>query len=357
MVRSTVTMPHKFVIPKPQAKVNVLGKVKAITYRCSVSTEHGACKADEGALYRHEFKQNFPLLAYGNDKYHFLCRVKFHDGFFKKGIDDLDDGENKMCSVIVKDPNPSEYKVVGELTRVDLTNGRAFAFSNSILCVNKAGDRLFIVDAGKITKENPITPFPELGETPSTFKQEVGRAYWSMLHNFCKIYDPSTMKQVAKNVVEEMIAHYPCSECGRHGMEYIKQNPPNYDSKEALAKWSWSFHNAVNKGIGKAGDYKWEDVEKEIGVNGCHDGTCQIHNVPDGLVLWTQEGCSHCKRMKETLGSIKYREIDALKYNKMTGMPQIEGTPYLELRKNGQVVNSHLGAMSLSEVKEFLGEN
>lgn len=348
---------HKFHVPKPKKSVNVLGKVKAITYRCSVETEHGACKADEGSVYRHEFKQNFPLLAYDNDKFHFLCRVKFHDGFFKKGIDDLDEGEKQMCSVIAKDPNPAEYKVIGELTRVDLTNGRAFSFSGAVLCVNKEGDRLFVVDKGTITKENPVATFPDLDTASPTFKQEVGRAYWNMLHNFCKIYEPSTMKNTAKSMVEELLSHYPCSECGKHGVEYVKKNPPNYDDKEAFAQWSWSFHNAINKSIGKAGDYKWEDVKKELSLGGCHDGACQIHSVPDGLVLWTQEGCSHCKRMKENMGNIAYKELNALDYHKQTGLPQIEGTPYLEIRKNGQVVNSHLGTMSQDEIKKFMGEN
>jgi hypothetical protein len=150
-----------------------LGRIAAITYSCDIPTARGLCKANKGELFRHEWKTNRPILAANDErtKYHILCKVNFKDGGlmdgFKTGIDDYS-GSSPSCEIVPVVPNPGNLDIVGELKLVEMADGeKNYTFNGALLCVSKAGDRLFILDKrdamkvkGVHVKNNPPAPTP-----------------------------------------------------------------------------------------------------------------------------------------------------------------------------------------------------
>ena len=59
--------------------------------------------------------------------------------------------------------------------------------------------------------------------------------------------------------VEALLNKLPCKKCRDHAMEYLRDNPiENFKSIKdkdgeliGMFKWSWMFHNAVNKRLNK----------------------------------------------------------------------------------------------------------
>lgn len=53
--------------------------------------------------------------------------------------------------------------------------------------------------------------------------------------------------------IRDLTSSLPCEDCRKHAVKYVKDFPPEryLEEKDGLFRWSWIFHNAVNRRLGK----------------------------------------------------------------------------------------------------------
>lgn len=80
-----------------------------------------------------------------------------------------------------------------------------------------------------------------------------GPGTWWNLHMDGLNADNYDDQQTYIRNVNKKLAALPCLECRNHAMEYLIKNPVNKFSgiEEGYFRWSWEFHNTVNKRLGK----------------------------------------------------------------------------------------------------------
>jgi glutaredoxin len=351
------------------AKVQDLGAIKAVTYSCNISTMRGLCKTDKGGLYRHEWHVHHPRLARTADgKYHIRCFIKFRDGKImdgmKVGIDDLPSGERQSCEILPAIPNPALLDVIGELTLVETKGGGPnYKFDGAILCVSKNGDHLFVVDKQDLPKLGAavnIARYDKAHENPnSDIAKVAGRAYWGAVHNYAQFYTPAH-KAAAQDLIEGGIHEFPCPKCRAFGEEYIAKNPPDYSSREALAKYLHAFHNVVNRHLGKP-EFPLANIGAAIipatSCVDCGHETSSL-SIPDGLRIWGRATCEHCARVKAAAESagIKFHYIETGDGAgaALAAERNIRAVPLLEMVKDGKVVKEREGEMDATTLKGWV---
>jgi len=96
-----------------------------------------------------------------------------------------------------------------------------------------------------------------LNETIVT-KEELGRCSWTYLHMVgAKVDDncpgplPLEKQEQLKRYINDFADLYPCSMCGNHFKQLIKQHPPDVSSGRAFMMWICDRHNNVNNRLGK----------------------------------------------------------------------------------------------------------
>ena len=77
-----------------------------------------------------------------------------------------------------------------------------------------------------------------------------GNKLWFNIHQDTYLADQ--YPNMRKNIIELLkfkFENFSCSKCKPHLLQYLKDNP--LEKSNSLFKWSWEFHNAVNRRIGK----------------------------------------------------------------------------------------------------------
>ena len=93
---------------------------------------------------------------------------------------------------------------------------------------------------------------------------------WATTDDRIKFFD-EWIRMITKNLE--------CGDCINHATEYIKNNPPEQSEDRFI--WTWRFHNAVNRRIGKPEvDYqtaskKWLGGGVVACTSGCGEGNTQ----------------------------------------------------------------------------------
>ncbi len=336
--------------------VERLGPIESVLYNCStVQTKRGLCAVDHDAVYRHTWKKNWPVLIRDGKKYGVSCAIKFLDGgvldLGKRGIDDAD--EKAECSISLAKPNPKQLSIVGQLLQVAIKGkDKVYKFDGAVLCVDAPGRHLFIIDAKDAPAAGVVdNPGNALESFPRpTAAQQYGPYAWQVLHGIGALYRPE-MKETTERMVVEVIEKFPCDECSKHGMDYLKTNPIDYTSRESFARSIHKFHNAVNTKLGKA-EYPWTDAlcPKENTCSSCGGSTSPYiadnASLHDGIRMYSRSDCVHCQ---STLAAAKTAGIQihqVFDHDK-------PATPVLELVRGGKTVKSHVGALNATELKVF----
>jgi len=87
-----------------------------------------------------------------------------------------------------------------------------------------------------------------------------GPGMWICIHTLALQATTEEKKKEYANEIRAIINGIKCEECHSHATKYLKENPVEKyfkirDSKLGAEigcfKWSWVFHNAVNKRLGK----------------------------------------------------------------------------------------------------------
>lgn len=102
-------------------------------------------------------------------------------------------------------------------------------------------------------KENFNSRFNHVQENPFD-KDNWGPKMWDVMHTFSFAYpiNPTSKQKEAALHFYSSIGHMiPCNNCSKHCIEYVQKNPITLNTKEDLILWVYTFHNEVNKRIGK----------------------------------------------------------------------------------------------------------
>jgi mitochondrial FAD-linked sulfhydryl oxidase len=89
---------------------------------------------------------------------------------------------------------------------------------------------------------------------PPLAKNEWGPRGWNWLHTVACQYPAkptSANVRMTSQRIWNFINHLPCAECRVHATEYIRGHPPTLESTYSLQSWAWTFHNYVNRRLGK----------------------------------------------------------------------------------------------------------
>ena len=78
---------------------------------------------------------------------------------------------------------------------------------------------------------------------------DFGASAWFVLHYIASAYpdEPSDdHKEKMKQLVSSIQYLYPCGSCSPHFAAYLTSIPVDVSSREALERWIYDFHTAVN---------------------------------------------------------------------------------------------------------------
>lgn len=81
-----------------------------------------------------------------------------------------------------------------------------------------------------------------------------GPKAWDFFHSVSFSYpiNPNReQQQAALDFFKAIPFMLPCSTCGKHCEQQLKQFPPNVKNRDTLTKWLYNFHNLVNQRLGK----------------------------------------------------------------------------------------------------------
>lgn len=95
-----------------------------------------------------------------------------------------------------------------------------------------------------------VNPKKWQGEPKSVW----GRKGWNWLHLIAIYFPASPTENEQRSThlkIWRFLSDMPCGECVRHATAHYFQHPPDVSSSLALQTWVWSFHNKVNKRLGK----------------------------------------------------------------------------------------------------------
>lgn len=76
----------------------------------------------------------------------------------------------------------------------------------------------------------------------------VGPGTWNVIHVLALISEEEDDGEIYNRIVYRIVHSFPCAKCRRHAIKYLDKNPITVGDEFA---WSVSFHNSVNKRLGK----------------------------------------------------------------------------------------------------------
>ena len=110
--------------------------------------------------------------------------------------------------------------------------------------------------------------------SPNTDPKKFGPELWRVIHvSAINMNQDEFIKWVTIQ-----LNNIPCGNCRQHALEYLRSSPPEvykdvYDKSGefiGMFKWTWMFHNEVNKRLG----YKIMDYQMAYNLYNRQDVTC-----------------------------------------------------------------------------------
>jgi Erv1 / Alr family len=76
-----------------------------------------------------------------------------------------------------------------------------------------------------------------------------GPGVWLTIHVMAAKANTQSKKECFCEFIRDITSSLPCEECRNHAVDYVKKFPPEryIEEKEGIFRWSWIFHNAVNR--------------------------------------------------------------------------------------------------------------
>lgn len=77
-----------------------------------------------------------------------------------------------------------------------------------------------------------------------------GPGTWMVIHIMAIIYDQDKKGKIYfVALIKKILYNLPCKLCRNHSTKYYEDNP--IDNNTELFRWTWQFHNTVNKMLSK----------------------------------------------------------------------------------------------------------
>mmetsp|Transcript_23568 Transcript_23568/g.41777 ORF Transcript_23568/g.41777 Transcript_23568/m.41777 type:complete len:160 (+) Transcript_23568:1966-2445(+) len=85
-------------------------------------------------------------------------------------------------------------------------------------------------------------------------REELGLYGWSLLHTMAAYFPPnpsSSQLQHAKSFLHYFTELYPCKQCSKHFEAMLREDPPDFSTRDEFAVFLCKLHNKVNAALGK----------------------------------------------------------------------------------------------------------
>ena len=125
-----------------------------------------------------------------------------------------------------------------------------------------------------------IPPHSSLKHALSSDPKVIGPGTWFVIHKMA--IDATTREKCLQyiDMVLIIVRDFPCGDCSRHGLKFIKTHPPeNYidifnqkGNRIGMFEWSRVFHNTTNKALNKpilTFDEAWNLYDESVCQEGC----------------------------------------------------------------------------------------
>ena len=143
------------------------------------------------------------------------------------------------------------------------------------------------MDANKHSGEEHLTK-------PTVF----GPGTWFCIHILARKAYGEKRRDEYQNIVMIILSSLPCNTCRQHALDYIANNPISKAPYKAndngedltLFHWTWLFHNAVNRRLGKS-QMSWDKAVALYGEEGvCMSGCGDKSNTQETVSMVTPKG-------------------------------------------------------------------
>mmetsp|Transcript_18409 Transcript_18409/g.38532 ORF Transcript_18409/g.38532 Transcript_18409/m.38532 type:complete len:179 (-) Transcript_18409:942-1478(-) len=86
-------------------------------------------------------------------------------------------------------------------------------------------------------------------DSPPPTKKELGQSGWTLIHMVASNFDAfgEGQRNSAAEFFKALGNLYPCEECAAHFRAFMKENPPDLETRESLLIWTCKAHNEVNR--------------------------------------------------------------------------------------------------------------
>ena len=99
-----------------------------------------------------------------------------------------------------------------------------------------------------------------------------GHHAWRFIHYASFQYPerPSPAQQAgAKRWLKDLVHVLPCPRCSSHWKEYVEEHEPAVSGRDAMARYVWEAHNAVNRRLKKP-EMSWSKAVAEYSPDASH---------------------------------------------------------------------------------------
>jgi hypothetical protein len=115
----------------------------------------------------------------------------------------------------------------------------------------ESGHLIFSLDAPCLEQitarcNDPLIPDIQAGDSRAMMLVQ-GPSAWDRMHRAALHGEPSRFR----GVVDGIIGGLPCGECAIDARAFVGNHPPPKGGNAEQFEWSWRFHNAVNRKLGK----------------------------------------------------------------------------------------------------------
>ena len=109
------------------------------------------------------------------------------------------------------------------------------------------------------TKTKPVKVIKPTNNPNKTKQNKIIKPTWKTIHEMAVNAIRIKSKQSFEEYMISLGDNYPCYRCRLHIKKLLEENPISF---EDVSKWSWEFHNKINKSLSKP-IFSWDDYIKQ----------------------------------------------------------------------------------------------
>lgn len=111
---------------------------------------------------------------------------------------------------------------------------------------------------GQISRIKKVAPIVRGGKPKISLAEKNGPGTWRCMHTMTLYAKTKCELEYTIDMLYLLIEGFPCDKCRKHGLEYLRENPLEYNNELSLEDnlsriftYTVDFHNDVNRRLGK----------------------------------------------------------------------------------------------------------